>query len=297
MEKRLFGKTGLEVSVLGFGGAEIGFQGVDQSAATELLNAALDSGVNVIDTAECYANSEELIGNGIAERRDEFHLFTKTGHADGYAKPDWSYEGTLSTIERSLKRLRTDHLDLVLLHSCSVEELRRGEATRGLQEARRRGYTRFIGYSGDHAAATYAVESGEFDALEISVNIADQEAIDLVLPAARRHKLGVIAKRPVANVAWRSGPEPPSNQYHYEYWNRLQKLDYDFLKQDGSVNTALRFTLSVPDVHTAIVGTTKTQRYRQNMATVAAGPLEAERFRAIRRRWNEVAAEDWVGQT
>lgn len=297
MEKRLFGRTGMEVSLLGFGGAEIGFQGIGQETATQLLNAALDAGINVIDTAECYANSEELIGSAIADRREEFFLFSKTGHAHGYASPDWSYEGTLATIERSLKRLRTDHLDLVLLHSCSVEELRRGEAIRGLQEARRRGYTRFTGYSGDHAAATYAVESEEFDALEISINIADQEAIDLVLPMARENRLGVIAKRPIANVAWRSRDDPPKDQYHFEYWSRLRQLDYGFLDNDNGVSTALRFTLSIPGVHTAIVGTTKLQRYHQNMATIASGPLSADILALIRDRWNAVATDDWIGQT
>lgn len=288
----------MEVSVLGFGAAEIGFQGIAQESVTQLLNAALDKGINVIDTAECYANSEELIGNAVSDRRDEYFLFSKTGHVHGYANPDWSYEGTLATIERSLNRLQTDHLDLVLLHSCTVEELQRGEAIRGLQEARRRGYTRFIGYSGDHAAATYAVESGEFDALEISINIADQEAIDLVLPAARESKLGVIAKRPIANVAWRSRDDPPKDQYHVEYWNRLRKLDYRFLKDNElGVSTALRFTLGVSGVHTAIVGTTKSQRYRENSQIVAAGALSPDTFTSIRDRWNAVANDDWIGQT
>ncbi|HEX6986348.1 MAG TPA: aldo/keto reductase [Planctomycetaceae bacterium] len=299
MEMRRFGKTGLDVSVLGFGGAEIGYQGVDQETATRLLNAALDAGLNVIDTAECYVDSEELIGNAVSGRRGEFLLFTKTGHADGYANPDWSYEGTLATVERSLKRLKTDHVDLVLLHSCGEEELRRGDATRGLQEAKRRGYTRLIGYSGDSAAARYAVESGAFDALEVSVNIADQEAIDLVLPEAVRRGLGVIAKRPVANVAWRSGGQPPADTYHHEYWRRLRELDYDFAKGDldEAVAVALRFTLGVPGVDTAIVGTTKPDRFGRNAEVVAAGPLPEDRFRAIRERWGQVARPDWTGQT
>ena len=299
MEKRQFGGTGLEVSVLGFGGAEIGYQGVDQATATALLNAALDAGLNVIDTAECYANSEELIGNAVSGRRDDFHLFTKTGHSDGYANPDWSFEGTLATVERSLKRLQTDHVDLVLLHSCSEEELRRGDAIRGLQEAQRRVHTRFIGYSGDHAAAKYAVESGHFDALEISVSIADQEAIDLVLPAAQAKNLGVIAKRPIANVAWRSGAEPPADSYHQDYWKRLRELDYDFLGGEISeaAGTALRFTLSTPGIHTAIVGTTRPGRYRENARVLEAGPLPESRYNDIRQRWQAVAGDDWTGLT
>jgi aryl-alcohol dehydrogenase-like predicted oxidoreductase len=299
MQRRPFGSTGLHVSILGFGGAEIGYQGVDQATSTRLLNTALDLGLNVIDTAECYKNSEELIGDGVGHRRNDFFLFTKTGHAKGYTDPDWSYEGTLATVERSLKRLKTDHVDLVLLHSCGEEELRRGEATRGLEEAKRRGYTRLIGYSGDSAAAKYAVESGDFDALEISVNVADQEAIDLVLPLAEKRGLGVIAKRPVANVAWRSGDQPPADSYHHEYWRRLRELDYDFTREglQEAVSTALRFTLAVAGLHTLIVGTTRPTRYQRNAEIVAAGALPEPQFRAIRERWRQVARPDWKGQT
>ena len=299
MEQRPFGKTGLRVSVLGFGGAEIGFQKVDPATASRLLNAAIDAGLNVVDTAECYANSEELIGAAIAHRRDDFHLFTKTGHADGYASPDWTFDGTLATVERSLKRLKTDRVELVLLHSCTEEELRKGDAIRGLEEAKRRGYTRFIGYSGDHAAAKYAIECGAFDALETSVNVADQEAIGLLLPAADAAGLGVIAKRPIANVAWRSGEQPPQDNYHHEYWRRLRELAFDFTQGDldAAAATALRFTLAVPGVDTLIVGTTKPDRYAKNAAVVATGPLPDAEFRAIRDRWTRVAKPDWIGQT
>ena len=299
MEMRDFGKTGLQVSVLGFGGAEIGYQSVDLATTTRLLSEALDAGLTVIDTAECYKNSEELIGEAVSHRRGDYRLFTKTGHANGYDNPDWSRAGTRASIERSLKRLRTDHVDLVLLHSCSEEELRNGEAIRGLEDARQAGQTRLIGYSGDHAAARYAVESGLFDALEISVNVADQEAIDDILPAAASRGMGVIVKRPVANVAWRSGNEPPADSYHQEYWRRLRELRYDWADGDlgESVATALRFTLSLPAVSTMIVGTTRPGRYRQNAATVAAGPLPADRFASIRNRWKEAAPVEWTGQT
>lgn len=299
MQARTFGKTGLQVSPLGFGGAEIGYEGVDQATATRLLETALDAGINVIDTAECYKNSEELIGHAISRRRDDYYLFTKTGHANGYENPDWSFDGTIASIERSLKRLRTDSVDLVLLHSCSREELERGEATRGLQEARKRGLTRFIGYSGDREDALYAIETGDFDVLETSLNIADQEGIDLLLPRAQEREMGVIVKRPLANVAWKSGSEPPASTYHHEYWNRLKTLDYEFLREDldAAARRAMRFTLDIPGVHTLIVGTTKPERFAQNIAVVEMGPLPGSEYEAIRHRWREVADSGWVGQT
>ncbi|MFQ5932793.1 MAG: aldo/keto reductase, partial [Nitrospiraceae bacterium] len=194
-------------------------------------------------------------------------------------------------------RLRTGYLDLIQLHSCSEPELSKGGVIEALQRARERGYTRYIGYSGDGHAARYAIQCGQFDTLQTSVNIADQEALELTLPLAREHNLGVIAKRPIANAAWRTSRRP-ANPYFQTYWERLQELNYDFLRaelKDG-VSTALRFALGVPGVHTAIVGTTRPGRWRENAMMLEAEPLLPEQFEIIRARWREVANPSWVGQ-
>ena len=297
MERRQLGRTDMRVSALGFGGSEIGYDGVSQATATRLLNGALDAGLNVIDTAECYVNSEVLIGGAVRGRRREFFLFTKVGHPRGWGGGDWRPESILKSIERSLKRLHTDVVDLVQLHSCDEAELRRGDCIAALETARERGLTRYIGYSGDGAAARYAVRTGRFDTLQTSVSVADQEAIVRVLPLAREAGMGVIAKRPVANVIWASKRRPSS--YYVDYWERLRSLDYEFLKlpMADAVGVALRFTLGVPGVHTAIVGTTKPDRWRQNAELLAAGALPGTQFDAIRERWAKVARRDWVGQT
>ena len=108
--------------------------------------------------------------------------------------------------------------------------------------------------------------------------------------------MGVIAKRPIANAAWRHN-ELPTQQYHHEDWRRLQKLRYDFLGDpEQAAAIALRFTLSVPGVCTAIVGTKNPARWRENAAVAAAGPLPREQFETIRRRWKDTAARDWIGQ-
>jgi aryl-alcohol dehydrogenase-like predicted oxidoreductase len=176
--------------------------------------------------------------------------------------------------------------------------LLRGDVIVALEQARERGYTRYLGYSGDGTAALHAIECGRFDTLQTSVSIADQEALDLTLPLARRRNLGVIAKRPLANAAWKTGRKPAS-AYHHIYWERLQKLDYDFITADrrGAIATALRFTLSVPGVHTAIVGTTNPNRWSQNAGLLAAGPLPKAEFARIRARWKDVAPATWTGQT
>ena len=299
MEKRRLGKTNMDVSVLGFGGAEIGFESASLDAVEKLLKSALDAGLNVIDTGECYRGSEELIGQAVSDRREDFYLFTKCGHPHGMeSSANWSQASLLQSIERSLRRLKTDRLDIVYLHSCSESELRKGEAIKALQTARERGYTRYIGYSGDSRAAHFAVECGAFDTLQISISIADQEAIELTVPLAHKKQMGVIAKRPIANAAWKTGHKPIQG-YHHEYWERLRKLNYEFLRNadlEKAIGIALRFTLSVPGVQTAIVGTKKPERWQENAKLLEAGPLSEAEFHAIRHRWEEYAPRIWIGQ-
>ena len=311
---RAFGHTGMQVGVLGFGAGEIGSENTPFKIVDRMVGEALEAGLNVIDTAPLYSDSEEKLGRALQGRRDQFLLFTKCGrhlprksHWKGfwlrakrkvrrwtdqsdppeYQSPEWQ-PGVLEwNIEQSLRRLKTDRIDLIQLHSCSEETLRRGEVIEVLERARQAGKVRHIGYSGDGMAALYAVRCGHFDALQISLNIADQEALDLTVPLARQRGLGVIAKRPIANALWRI--PRPENIYYQSYWDRLQELGYDFLAGGRALEMALRFTLSVSGLHTMIVGTTNPVHLRQNVEFAAAGVLDGEQFDAIRNRWKKVA--------
>lgn len=298
MEKRKFGKTDMDFSVLGFGGAEIGYnESQTQAEVDELLNSALDAGLNVIDTAAAYKTSEELIGNAVGGRRNDYYLLSKCGALDAFTRSDWTTKGILETIETSLRSLKTDHLDIAQLHSCDSTILKRGDAIEGLQRAREKGYTRYIGYSGDNEDAKTAIELDVFDSFQTSVSVADQSPIDGNIPLAAEKGLGIIAKRPIANAVWRHSSKP-TDSYHHEYWDRIQKLQFDFLNGplEESIPAALRFTLSIPGVVTAIVGTTKPNRWQQNADYVRQGRLEERDFEEIRERWSEIADEGWVGQ-
>jgi aryl-alcohol dehydrogenase-like predicted oxidoreductase len=304
LEKRKFGATDMNVAILGFGGAEIGFERTDQATVSKLLNAALDAGLNVVDTAECYIDSEVQIASAIGHRRKEYYLFTKCGHAvDGGGRtPDWSKAGILKSVERSLKRLKTDAVDLLQLHTCSLDDLKKGEVIEAVEQAKKEGKTRYIGYSGDSKEARYAVECGRFDALQTSVSICDQECIELTLPLAKEKKVGVVAKRPIANAVWRYDKDPGGG--HAVYWKRLQELGYDFAKgaarekqdADGAAGIAMRFTAMQPGVDVLIVGTSKPERWAQNAELLRAGPLGKELAESIHARWKQVAKADWIGQ-
>lgn len=298
MEKRFLGKTGLEVSALGFGGWEIGSSDRPDDEIGALLNAALDSGIDLIDTAAAYLRSEELIGKYVSGRRNEFVLATKCGALDGFTREDWSKKGVIETIERSLRLLRTDHVDIVQLHSCSAEILRQADCIEGLIRAQERGMCRFVGYSGDNDDAACALSQDFFDTLQTSVSIADQSAIDTNIKKANESGLGVIAKRPVANALWRFD-QRPADAYFHEYWDRLRKLDFGFLTRtvEESVATALRFTLSVEGVSAAIIGTSDPIHLRANVSNMREPQLAGPEFEAIRARWLDIAAADWTGMT
>jgi len=308
MARRPFGRTGYEVSALGFGGGPVGFLETEQEQVARLLNSLLDRGVNLIDTAAGYAGSEEAIGKAISHRRDDYVLVSKCGRAfEDLPGEAWSREVVLATIDRSLRRLNTQHIDVMLLHSCDLETLERGEAVAALVEAREAGKIRFAGYSGDNEAANYAVGLDDVAVLETSVNICDQANIDTVLAEAERRGVGVLAKRPIANAAWkaRSDQRGMYADYAGTYSERLAAMnitpeDLGFEGDPARVwpEIALRFTLAQLGVNTAIVGTTSSQHLEGNLDAAAEGPLDPDAVRRLRdafRRAEQAAGEAWPG--
>ena len=199
-----FGRTGYKVSRLGFGMAEVGSYTLsDTTEAGRILGSALDAGINFLDTAECYGNSEELLGRTVSHRRHEFVLATKVGHTGpDNVGPPWTAETARKTIDRSLSRLRTDYVDLLQIHAHSIDWPDAEEVIEVALEAKRAGKTRLVGYSQENEQAESAVESGLFDALQTSFNLVDQGARYGLFEKARARGMGIIAKRPIANAVW-----------------------------------------------------------------------------------------------
>ena len=281
MDKVKFGNTGLEVTRLGVGLAEIGSEltmsEVDQAA--DVLNGALDSGINFLDTAACYGISEELIGKTVASRRDEYHLATKAGHArgDGLDGMEWSYETISDSIDRSLRRLQTDRVETVQLHSCGVDVLERGDAIRALQDARDAGKTRFLGYSGDNEAAHWAVDSGIFQTLQTSFNLVEQRAYSSgLLEKAAAAGMGVIIKRPIGGGSWgraKSGETGAVRAYDDEYFRRSAAMRAEGEvagEPEDAIIAAMGFTFAHPEVNVAIVGTKNPRHMSSNIESLPA---------------------------
>lgn len=291
LERRQFGDTGLDVSIVGLGAGQIGENDVTEAEASDVLNGALDLGVTLIDTAATYGLSEERIGRHLGRRRDEFVLSTKGGQKVN-GQRDWSPGSVLESLEQSLRLTRSERIDVFYLHSCPIEVLRRGDLQDTLDQAVTAGKIGVAGYSGDNEALAFAVESGRFGAIEASVSIADQWNLRNVL--GRRPGLGVIAKRPIANAPWRF-PERPTGNYAEVYWERLQALELDPGAMDWA-EFALRFTVYAPGVHTAIAGTAKLAHLQQNLLAASRGPLEASALEAIDHAWRAVGS-DWPSST
>ena len=299
MEKRTLGRTGMDVTRLGLGLAEISRQelrGRGTEGAAHVLNRALDIGINFLDTAACYASTEELIGNAVSHRRDEYFLASKCGHAIDTDGEPWSREVISDSIDRSLRLLKTDYLDIMQLHSCDLDILERGEAIEAVTRARDEGKTRFIGYSGDNDAALWAARSGIFDTLQTSFNLVDQNARKELLVTAHANGMGIIIKRPLGNGVWGKSYSP--YRYANEYFRRAQ-----LMAEIGPINSetkdpillAMGFLFAHEEVGTAIIGTHNPAHLKANTRMLENDlPIPAAIVEELHSRFEAVGA-DWPG--
>jgi aryl-alcohol dehydrogenase-like predicted oxidoreductase len=305
LETTVLGNTGLTVSRIGCGLAALAQESLDDlTAVEETLSGALDAGINLLDTAECYLDSEEMLGRAMSHRRDEFVLATKCGHTRGAEEPAWTPDQITSSIEESLRRLRTDHVDLLQLHSCDLDVLKKGDAIEAVQRAREAGKTRFVGYSGDNEAAAWAVESGAFDTLQVSFNLTDQGPRTGLLAAAKANGMGVIIKRPIANAVWGKAVSPTAGykwgaDYADEYLRRAKIIagpgPIPGLPDDG-VAAALGFVFAHAEVDIALVGTRNPAHMLYNIALLESGVgIPDSAVQELYRRWDSFD-DGWVGR-
>ena len=312
MQYNILGKTNINVSRLGFGLAEIMRHDRvrDVPEAATVLNMALDNGINFLDTASCYGDTEELIGSAVSTRRAEYTLATKCcGHSNLNSITDhinnqgdvrdfteyfWTGEAVENSINTSLERLKTDYLDIVQLHSCNLNVLNKTDVIDSLINAKIAGKTRFIGYSGDNAEAIWATKSGIFDTLQTSYNIVDQNAQNNLFDLAKKQNMGVIIKRPIANAVWRKSSSTWT--YGDEYLKRALVLSKEGnlpFEPEDPILFSMGFVLSEPMVHTAIIGTHNPKHLLSNIALIDESLLlKSETIEEVKKRFQQVD-EDW----
>jgi aryl-alcohol dehydrogenase-like predicted oxidoreductase len=289
--RRPYGDSGLTVPVLGFGAMQIGDPALDERHAGRVLNHVVDAGLTLIDTARSYGLAEERIGRHLSQRRDEFVLSTKVGYGVP-GVPDWTYECVVRGVDEARTKLRTDAIDIVHLHSCSVEILQVGEVARALSDCRTAGKIRVAAYSGDDAALAFANECGQFRGLQASVNLCDQQALD-VLPLAQRAGIGTIAKRSLAGRPWVGGF---SGDYaHDEYRRRFAQLLPELAMTPPDWDEfALRFAAFSAGVACVIVGGVNAANVDRNIIAVHRGPLETGQTARVRKAF-ETRGQKWRG--
>jgi aryl-alcohol dehydrogenase-like predicted oxidoreductase len=299
IETRSLGKTGYEVTTLGYGAMELRGPprgpAIEDAEAGRLLNALLDGGINLIDTSIDYGHSEELIGRYVSNRRDEFFLASKCGCMldlpQDMAPPfphDFSAANVRAGVEQSLRRLRTDRLDLVQVHiSPSREEMEAEGTIDAMMELRDEGKIRFLGMSGTLPNLPEHIAMGVFDVFQIPYSAVQREHEDLISQAAAAGA-GVLVRGGVARGApseEKSWTVPPIGLGEGEAEQRWEASGMEELLDGMSrMEFVLRFTLTHPGLSSTIVGTSNIEHLRSNLAVAAKGPLPADVYEEAKRR-------------
>jgi len=290
LPKVLLGKTGLEVTKLGFGALELrdvqanGGRLPNEEHAAVVLNAVLEAGINFIDTSPAYGRSEEFIGRFIADRRGEYYLATKCGRAQA-GVPDgrhWSREALLASIDQSLRRLGTDHVDLLQLHGPTADEAKTFDVVGTLEEIRSAGKTRFIGVSAILPHITKFIEWNVFDTFQIVYSALEPEHDDSISIAAGAGAGTIIRGGSVKGAPLREkgrGPEFPTVRNR---WVRSGLAD--LLGDADIVQTMFRYALAHPFAHTFINGTQDLEHLKANVKAVELGHLDPQLQAAITER-------------
>jgi aryl-alcohol dehydrogenase-like predicted oxidoreductase len=290
LEKRQLGRTGLQVTTLGYGAMELRGaprgRDVSEEQAETILNAVLDSGINFIDTSIDYGLSEERIGRYISHRRSEYYLASKCGclavapppGAANERQPHvFTRENVIAGVNQSLQRMKTDYLDLVQFHSSpSRQQLEEEGALEALLELKQQGKVRFIGVSGTIPNLKQQIDMGVFDEFQIPYSALERNHEDLISEAARSGA-GVVIRGGVAKGA----PEREAG----DPWTRWQEAELDdLLGEMTRMEFILRFTISHPDMATTIVGTVNPDHLKGNIDAVMKGRLPADIYEEAKRR-------------
>ncbi|MBE9170925.1 aldo/keto reductase [Pleurocapsales cyanobacterium LEGE 06147] len=322
MQYKKFGKTDLEISALGLGAAPIGSRtGPDESKAT--LNQAFELGINFYDTAPSYGqgSSEEIIGEVFKKKRERVIITTKVGYSptatlqaaaklkplmrsllhklpgirrsiqtfvNSQNKIDFKPSYIRKSVEESLQRLRSDYIDLLLLHSPPREIVERGDVFEQLKSLKSQGKIRYYGVSAsdlENSLILLKYPEYEISALQITLNLFEQEAIDKLIPLAKQRGIAIVAREPFAH-----GKLIPRNaDTDTEGLKYVGPLETDeqfaFLVKPGirtMTQAALQFVLQTEGVSVVLAGMSKVKHVQANVAVFSVPALTNQEMKKIR---------------
>ena len=295
LPKTMLGRTGFEVTRLGYGAMELmaGLRGraIEAKPAKRLLNAVLDAGINFIDTSPDYGDSEILIGEAISHRRDQYFLASKCGcpinqprPASGERPPHvFTRHNIRACVEQSLQRMKTDHLDLVQFHHNPTRAvLEENDSVAELDVLKAEGKIRFTGMSGDLPNLKQQIEMGVFDAFQIPYSLARPEHHEWITRASQTGA-GTVIRSDVARSVRAATQHGLSGRRDVSH-----RADFDDLRENMSMmEFMLRFTMSHPHADTTIVGTMNPDHLANNVRAAKRGPLSDDVHEEAKRRVNE----------
>jgi aryl-alcohol dehydrogenase-like predicted oxidoreductase len=252
---RTLGRTRVKVPILGFGLAPLGSDRTSYAEAEKIVRGAIDRGVTYLDVAPVYGDAEAKLKAPLKGNRDRVFLVTKVNNSAPNAA------GVQKQIEECLKRMGVEYLDAVHIHNLGDWDmdtvLKPDGALGGLKEARRRGLIRFIGTSGHMRPPRFvtALETGDIDLTMNALNFADRHTYDfegLVLPAARKHGTAIVAMKVLGGaIDWRYDGHTPATFAGYHA-------------------RAIRYSLGLPDVATAVIGFSNLDEVEKAVAVARA---------------------------
>jgi len=307
MNHRALGRTGLHVSEIGFGAwgiggrtvAETSYGDTDDGTSLAALSHAFDRGITFFDTSPAYGNghSEELIGQAFARCRDKVIVATKAGFESWDRPPDFSPEALVASTERSLRRLRSDYIDLLLLHNPPIDGLHADDLREALERLGSRGKIRSWGASTRSPAdALQALAAGDVPVIEANFNMMDVRAVSGGLfDEIMRRDVGFIARTPLCfgfltGLIRRDTEFAPGD--HRRNWSAAQLACWIDGARDllaavsaepgpSGVLAALRFCLAFPQVSSVIPGILSPAEADQNAAASQLGPLDGEAVASV----------------
>lgn len=275
----VLGRTGIEVTRLGYGAGHR--KPMTEEENQTMVQRVVDSGISLIDTANDYGNSEEMIGLAISDRYSEVTVATKCGCSP--RDHIWTRENLFRGLHESLERFQTDSVDIMQFHGATVRDCERDGSVEALQEMREQGLVRWIGASTNLPDLPTFIDWNVFDVFQLPYSVLDRSHEHWITKAAEAGA-GILIRAGVALG------EPGVGKGSESEWRKFDEAELDELREDGESRTAfaLRFVLTHPNTHTNIVGTTSADHLRENIDAMVRGPLSDDVYAAAKRRLDEV---------